>query len=111
MVSCKAFKPSKNILKELSFRIENSQKKLDYSGITFPVTIKKIDQVERQNQINTNVFGYNTKSVFPIRISRENYDDHMELLYIEGEEDSRLKQHYVYQSFQQINVFIYRKKE
>ena len=33
-------------------------KGLDYSGITFPVTIKQIPQIERQNKININVSGY-----------------------------------------------------
>ena len=85
-------------------------KKLDYSGITFPVTINQIAQIERQNEININVFGYDSerKSVYPIRVSREHYHDHMELLYIEGEVDINRregnvikvipvqKQHYVY---------------
>ena len=65
--------------------------RLHYSGITFPVTIKQISQIERQNEININVFGYKG-AVYPIRISKERYDDHIELLYIEKEE----KQHYVY---------------
>ena len=69
-------------------------KKLDYSGITFPVTIKQIPQTERQNQININLFGYHEKRVFPIRISTENYHDHMELLYI-GEKQT-VKNHHVY---------------
>ena len=36
-------------------------KGLDYSGITFPVTIKQIPQIERQNKININVSGYEKK--------------------------------------------------
>ena len=69
-------------------------KKLDYSGITFPVTINQINRIERQNKININVFGYDSerKSAFPIRVSREKYHDHMELLYIEDEG----QQQYVY---------------
>ena len=70
-------------------------KNLDYSGITFPVTIKQISQIEKQDNINANVFGYNG-SVFPIRISTESYHDHMELLYIEEEQKLTIKQHYVY---------------
>ena len=66
-------------------------KKLDYSGITFPVTIKQIDRIEDQNKINISVFGYE-ESFYPIRISRKNYDDHMDLLYISKEQ----KEHYVY---------------
>ena len=45
-------------------------KTLDYSGITFPVTIKQIDQIEKQNNININVFCYDG-SVYPIRISKQ----------------------------------------
>ena len=85
-------------------------KKLDYSGITFPVTINQIAQIERQNEININLFGYDSerKSVYSIRVSREHYHDHLELLYIEGEvyinkrEGNVIKvipvqkQHYVY---------------
>ena len=73
-------------------------KKLDYSGITFPVTVNQINRIERQNEININLFVYDSerKSVYPIRTSREHYHDHMELLYIEGEDDGNLKQHYVY---------------
>ena len=67
MVSCHAFNILRNnILKELSFRIENSQKKLDYSGITFPVTIKQIPQIERQNQININLFGIMKRESFQL---------------------------------------------
>ena len=70
-------------------------KKLDYSGITFPVTINQIAQIERQNEININLFGYDSerKSAFPIRTSRGNNHDHMELLYIEKEGEGELKQH------------------
>ena len=39
-----------------------------------------------QNSININVFGYEAKQPFPILISKEKYQEHMELLLItEGE--------------------------
>ena len=57
-------------------------KNLDYSGITFPVQIKDIKKVEKQNSINTNIFGYDHGRIYPIRISECNHKDHMELLYI-----------------------------
>ena len=53
-----------------------------------PVTIKQIPQIERQNEININLFGYYQSSLFLIKISTENYHDHLELLYIEGEEEN-----------------------
>ena len=58
-------------------------KGLDYSGITFPVTINQIPQIERQNNININVFGYSEKRIFPIYVSDQKNPVNMELLYID----------------------------
>ena len=74
-------------------------KKLDFSGITFPVTIIGIKRIEKQNKININLFGYDTvkKSIYPIEISKESYDDHLDLLYIEGKNElGEETTHYVY---------------
>ena len=74
-------------------------KRLDFRGITFPVTVNQINRIEKQNKININLFGYDTekKSVYPIRISEENYDDHIELLYIEGKNElDEETTHYIY---------------
>ena len=64
-------------------------KGLDFSGINFPVTLVDINKIEKQNKININLFGYDTvkKSVYPIQISDESYDDHLELLYLEGKNE------------------------
>ena len=56
--------------------------KLDYSSIEFPVTVKQINKIEKQNNICINLFGYEEKQPFPIYISKEKYQDHMELLLI-----------------------------
>jgi len=73
-------------------------KELDYTGINFPVTTNQISKIQKQNSININVFGYleEDSNCFPIIISKEKYDDHMELLFIENKEEERVKQHYVY---------------
>ena len=74
-------------------------KRLDFRGITFPATVNQINIIEKQNKININLFGYDTekKSVYPIRISEENYDDHIELLYIEGKNElDEETTHYIY---------------
>ena len=46
-------------------RIKKSDKeyinKLDYSGIEFPVTTKHYNKIDKQNEININVFGYENK--------------------------------------------------
>ena len=66
-------------------------RQLDYSSIEFPVTVKQINKIEKQNNICINLFGYEEKQPFPLYISKEKYQDHMELLLItEGE-----NKHYV----------------
>ena len=66
-----------------------SVKGLDYTGITFPVTINQINRIEKQNKININLFGYDTvkNRPYPIYLSPENYDDNLNLLYIEGKNE------------------------
>jgi len=66
-------------------------KYLDYSGVEFPVKINDFNKIEKQNNININVFGYENKQPFPIYISKEKFNDHLNLLLITNED----KQHYV----------------
>ena len=76
-------------------RIKKSDKeyinKLDYSGIEFPVTTKQFNKIEKKNNIRINVFGYEEKQPYPIYISKEKSEDHMELLLITKDENK----HYV----------------
>ena len=66
-----------------------SVKRLDYTGVTFPVTIKDIDKIEKQNKINICIFGYDgdktAGGAYPIRISETDFPDHLELLWIQEE--------------------------
>ena len=62
-----------------------SVKRLDYTGVTFPVTLSDMKRIEEQNKININVFGYD-RGAYPIRISEAKFSDHMELLWITKEE-------------------------
>ena len=39
---------------------------LNYEGITFPVTIKQIPKIEKQNNICFNIFGYEDNQVYPL---------------------------------------------
>ena len=76
-------------------RIKKSDKQyiqdLDYTGIEFPVTTKQYNKIEKQNEININVFGYENKKPYPIFVSKEKYDRQMNLLAI-TENDNK---HYV----------------
>ena len=76
-------------------------KNLDYQGIEFPVTIKQINKVERQNNIRINVFGYEEKQPYPIYVSKEKFEDHIELLLITKDENK----HYVL--VKDFNKFMY----
>ena len=54
---------------------------LDYKDIEFPVKISDIEKIEKKNKINISVLGYKGKKKFyPIRTSKGEYEDHMELL-------------------------------
>ena len=65
--------------------------KLDYKGIEFPVGIQQVNKIEKRNRININVFGYEDKQPYPIFISKEKFEDHMDLLLITKDENK----HYV----------------
>ena len=86
-------------------RIKKSDKeyinKLDYSGIEFPVTTNQYNKIEKQNEININVFGYKNKEPYPIKVSKEKYENHMELLLITEDKNK----HYVL--IEDFNRFMY----
>ena len=76
-------------------RIKKEDKKmineLNYDGINFPLSQKHYNKVEKQNSIRINVFGYEDGQPFPIHISKETFEDQMNLLLITKDE----KKHYV----------------
>ena len=75
--------------------------KLDYSNIEFPVNVKHYNKIEKQNSINISVFGYENKQPYPIYVSKEKYEDHMELLLVTEKENK----HYVL--IKDFNRFMY----
>ena len=76
-------------------RIKKEDKKmineLNYDGIDFPLSQKHYNKVEKRNSIRINVFGYEDGQPFPIHISKETFEDQMNLLLITKDE----KKHYV----------------
>ena len=79
---------------------------LDYTGVTFPVTIKDMGRIEKQNKININAYLYNEdgKYVTPYRNSETEYGDTLNVLLIEREAEKEYKQHYVYiKDFNRLN--------
>ena len=67
---------------------------MDLSGIEFPLTVYQIPKIEKQNNININLFGYEEKNVYAIYISKADNSDHVELLYTEGKYNGEERQHY-----------------
>ena len=76
-------------------------KNLDYQGIKFPVNVNQYNKVEKQNSIRINVFGYEEKQPFPIYVSKENFENQMNLLLIEKDGNN----HYVL--IKDFNKFMY----
>ena len=63
-----------------------------YEGIKFPVTLDQIPKIEDRNDIRFNIFGYENETIYPLYISKKNYEPLCEMLLInEGE-----KSHYVW---------------
>ena len=86
-------------------RIKKEDKRLieglNYEGIDFPVSQKHYNKVEKQNSITINVFGYEKGQPFPIHISKETFEDQMNLLLITKDEK---KHHILIKDF---NAFMY----
>ena len=68
-------------------RIKKEDKKmineLNYDGIDFPLSQKHYNKVEKQNSIRINVFGFENGQRFPIHISKETFEDQMNLLVLD----------------------------
>ena len=64
---------------------------LDYKGITFPVSKKDYKKIVQKNSICINVFCYENGLTYPMYISKQKFEDYMDLLLINDEN----KSHYV----------------
>ena len=74
---------------------------LIYEGTEFPISQKHYNKVEKQNSIRINVFGYEKGQPFPIHISKEMFEDQMNLLLITKDK----KKHYIF--IKDFSVFMY----
>ena len=86
-------------------RIKKEDKRLigelNYEGIEFPISQKHYNKVEKQNSIRINIFSYEKEQPFPIHISKEKFEDQMNLLLITENE----KKHYIL--MKDFNAFMY----
>ena len=65
--------------------------KLNYSNCKFPISINDYNKIEKQNNINIYVFYYEDNDIYPLYISKENFENHLKLLLLTENEN----QHYV----------------
>ena len=55
-------------------------KDLGYTNVTFAVVQKDYQNIETMNNININVFGYEKQEPYPVYISKEKFDEKLNLL-------------------------------
>ena len=64
-------------IKKTSKRIASN---LNYEGIEFPVQEKFFKKIEVRNNICNNVFGYENELIYPIFISKQTFENSIDLL-------------------------------
>ena len=67
-------------------------KSLNYSSVDFPVSKKDNGKIEVLNKINVNVFCYENKTIYPVYLSDQCFNDVLYLLLI----SNHFTSHYVY---------------
>ena len=71
------------------------QDELDFTGIEFPTPLNQIPNVEHQNNLSINVFGYSESAgIHPLYLSKDHTRDPINLLLITKVEDGKTKSHY-----------------
>ena len=83
--------PSKEHLEKIYKTDKKVVEKLDYDEIEFPVQEKDFNKIEVKSNICFNMFGYESKLVFPIYVSDQKFEDSMDLLLLIDDDQS----HYV----------------
>ncbi|KAK3107749.1 hypothetical protein FSP39_021357 [Pinctada imbricata] len=99
-VLAKLFPVNKNANRVYKYRMH--EQVLNMTGITYPVSLSQIPKFEKQNDISINVFGYEEKEIFPMKISKIKRSKHVDLLYLKDKE----KVHYCL--IRNLNRFLYR---
>ena len=60
------------------------ENEFDMTGISYPVSLSSLDRFERQNNaISVNVFGFENKENFPLRITKQKVKKHVNLLFLQ----------------------------
>ena len=65
---------------------------LDFEDIQFPVKVKKIHKIKKENSLCISIFGYENKVRYPIYVPKKCFEEKIVDLILTGEEN---KKHYV----------------
>src|SRR6266536_1392957 len=100
--------PEKDHLERVSKHLKKVCTDLGLYNIEMPVSMKDIPTIKKKFNISINVFGHEGTDIFPIIVTKEKYDKHVDLLYTENEETD----HYVLiTDFDKLNFKITKHKE
>ena len=73
----RALNPKENNAERVDKELKTKENTLNMEGIEYPVSLKDINEFEKQNQtMSITVFGYEGKSVYPLRKSDNRNRDH-----------------------------------
>ena len=71
------------------------ENELNFAGVGFPITLKDIPNVEKQNNLAINVFGYSESTrIHPLYITKDNDKSPINLLLISEVKDGKVNSHY-----------------
>src|SRR6266536_2315918 len=83
--------PEKDHLERVSKHLKSVCRDLGLYNIEMPVSVKDIPTIEKKFNISINVFGHESTDIFPIKLCKEKYDKHVDILYTENKDTD----HYV----------------
>ena len=76
-------------------KYKDHEKELNFAGIEFPTPLNQIPNVEHQNNLSINVFGYSESAgIHPLYLSKDHTRDPINLLLITKVEDGKILSHY-----------------
>ena len=74
-------------------KYKDHENELNFAGVGFPVTLKDIPKVEKQNNLAINVFGY-VSVIHPLYLTKDHTRDPINLLMITEVKDGKVFSHY-----------------
>ena len=76
-------------------KYKDHENELDFTGIEFPTPLNQIPNVEHQNNLSINVFGYSESAgIHPLYLTKDHTRDPINLLLITKVEDGKILSHF-----------------